>query len=158
MRKYGLIGYPLGHSFSRKYFTEKFIREGITDCYYENYELKSIEEFQTLILDNSDLLGLNVTIPYKSEILRFLNEIDSEAKEIGAVNVLKIKRSENKSKFVVTIAILQVSEIPFCHLSGRYKECYCSWQRWKFQSSQLCTQKDGIKCISYFKRKKRGYS
>jgi shikimate dehydrogenase len=96
MRKYGLIGYPLGHSFSKKYFTEKFIREGISDCYYENYELKSIEGFRTLILENPDLLGLNVTIPYKSEIFRFVDEIDSEAKEIGAVNVLKIKRSENR--------------------------------------------------------------
>jgi shikimate dehydrogenase len=96
MRKFGLIGYPLGHSFSKKYFTEKFYNEQIKDCSYENYPLKDLNSFGKLISDNPDLCGLNVTIPYKSEIIRFLDVIDSEAKEIGAVNVITIKRLKSQ--------------------------------------------------------------
>lgn len=93
MRKYGLIGYPLGHSFSKKYFTEKFTAEQISNCSYDNYPLENLDGFKDLISLEDELCGLNVTIPYKSEIIRFLDGIDSEAEEIGAVNVLKIKRS-----------------------------------------------------------------
>lgn len=91
MRKFGLIGYPLGHSFSKKYFTEKFSRENIRGCYYENYPLTNISQLTDLIRDRH-LEGLNVTIPYKSSVLKFLNKIDPEAKAVGAVNVIKIKR------------------------------------------------------------------
>jgi len=96
MRKFGLIGYPLGHSFSQKYFTEKFKLEKISDCSYENFPLKNIEELSDLIRENSDLCGLNVTIPYKTEILRYIDVSEPAIKEIGAVNVLKIKRIEGK--------------------------------------------------------------
>jgi shikimate dehydrogenase len=96
MRKFGLIGYPLGHSFSKKYFAEKFLNEQITDCYYENYPLTNLSQLHKLIAEESDLCGLNVTIPYKSEIIRLLDMIEHEANEIGAVNVLKLKRSEDK--------------------------------------------------------------
>ena len=92
MRKFGLIGYPLGHSFSKKYFAEKFLNEHISDCYYENYPLTNLNQLQKLIAEESDLCGLNVTIPYKSEIIGLLDAIEPEANEIGAVNVLKIKR------------------------------------------------------------------
>lgn len=92
MRKYGLIGYPLGHSFSRAYFTRKFQNENITDCIYENYSLSELGMLSKLLVDETDLCGLNVTIPYKSEIFRFIDVLDPEAREIGAVNVLKIKR------------------------------------------------------------------
>ena len=93
MRKFGLIGYPLGHSFSKKYFTEKFIRENISDCQYENYPLTSIDLLDELISNNSDIYGLNVTIPYKSAVIKYLDFIDEQAKSIGAVNVLKLKRN-----------------------------------------------------------------
>ena len=96
MRKYGLIGYPLGHSFSQKYFSEKFRNERISGCIYENYPLSDINQLPALIADDPELCGLNVTIPYKSEVLSFLDAIDSEASEIGAVNVIKIKRSDQK--------------------------------------------------------------
>jgi shikimate dehydrogenase len=96
MRKYGLIGYPLGHSFSKKYFTEKFLNENLQDCSYENYPLENLDGFIALITSEPDLCGLNVTIPYKSEIIRFLDITDAEAEEIGAVNVIKIKRSDDK--------------------------------------------------------------
>ena len=93
MRKFGLIGYPLGHSFSKKYFTNKFHNEQISNCSYENYQLRSLDELGELISRDENLNGLNVTIPYKSDILRFLDVVDPEAMEIGAVNVIKIKRS-----------------------------------------------------------------
>ena len=107
MRKFGLIGYPLGHSFSKKYFTEKFLRENISDCSYDNYPLADINQFKKLVSGDVDLCGLNVTIPYKSEIFRFLDSIDPEASEIGAVNVLKIKRLHGTTKYWGTIVMLQ---------------------------------------------------
>jgi shikimate dehydrogenase len=96
MRKFGLIGYPLGHSFSKKYFSEKFIHENISDCQYENYPLTSIDLLDELISNSSDLYGLNVTIPYKSAVIKYLDFIDEQAKTIAAVNVLKLKRSGDK--------------------------------------------------------------
>lgn len=95
MRKFGLIGYPLGHSFSKNYFTEKFLNAGLHDCSYENYPLKDINDFEKLITEEPYLCGINVTIPYKSDVIRFVDETDPEASEIGAVNVIKIKRRGN---------------------------------------------------------------
>ena len=89
MNTYGLIGYPLGHSFSRKFFTEKFATEGI-DAQYLNFEIPSIEEFPNIIKNNPTLRGLNVTIPYKQQVMQYLDEISEEAKAIGAVNVVKV--------------------------------------------------------------------
>lgn len=100
MRKFGLIGYPLGHSFSKKYFTEKFRTEHISDCSYENYPLKNLDGFRELITEDYELCGLNVTIPYKSEILRLLDITETEAGEIGAVNVIKIKRTGSLVKLI----------------------------------------------------------
>jgi shikimate dehydrogenase len=96
MRKFGLVGYPLGHSFSKTYFSEKFIRDNISDCEYENYPLTSIELLHELISNNSELCGLNVTIPYKSAVIKKLDSIDEQATSVGAVNVLKIKRDVDK--------------------------------------------------------------
>lgn len=89
MTTYGLIGYPLGHSFSRKFFTEKFEKEGI-DAQYLNFEIPSIEEFPEIIKNHAELGGLNVTIPYKQQVMQYLDELSPEAKEIGAVNVVKV--------------------------------------------------------------------
>jgi shikimate dehydrogenase len=98
MRKFGLIGYPLGHSFSKKYFTEKFLKEHVQDCLYENYPLSNIDQLKNLISEEPDLCGFNVTIPYKSAIISMLDSISPEAGEIGAVNVVKIKRVEGLVK------------------------------------------------------------
>ena len=92
MTTYGLIGYPLGHSFSRQFFTEKFAKEGI-DAQYLNFEIPSIEEFPNIIASHPELLGLNVTIPYKQQVMQYLDEISPEAKAIGAVNVVRCQRS-----------------------------------------------------------------
>jgi shikimate dehydrogenase len=97
MKTYGLIGYPLGHSFSKKYFTEKFEKENIHDCIYNLYPIENINLFPQLINDNADLLGLNVTIPYKESVLPFLDELDATAKGIGAVNCIKILTDEIKT-------------------------------------------------------------
>ena len=92
MTTYGLIGYPLGHSFSRKFFTEKFEKEGI-DAQYLNFEIRSIEEFPNIIKNHPELGGLNVTIPYKQQVMQYLDDISEEAKAIGAVNVVKCQLS-----------------------------------------------------------------
>jgi shikimate dehydrogenase len=92
MRQFGLIGYPLSHSFSKKYFSEKFLREGILDCHYELYELASLGDFKTWMNTLPHLTGLNVTIPYKQEVIPFLDRLDPKAAEIGAVNVIKKER------------------------------------------------------------------
>ena len=88
MRTFGLIGKSLEHSFSSKYFKEKFLKEKITDAQYLNFELKDISEFKLLIEENK-LSGLNVTIPYKKKIIPFLDELSNESKEIGAVNSIR---------------------------------------------------------------------
>jgi len=89
VRKFGLIGFPLGHSFSQKYFTGKFERESISDCVYLNFPLERIDLLNELIKDK-ELCGLNVTIPYKTQVISYLADIDKDAAEVGAVNVVKI--------------------------------------------------------------------
>ncbi len=90
MRRFGLIGYPLTHSFSEKYFSEKFKRDGIEDCNYELFPLENIEDVRLLFEVNKDLNGLNVTIPYKESVIEYLDDLDETSKMIGAVNCIKI--------------------------------------------------------------------
>lgn len=89
MDKYGLIGFPLGHSFSISYFNQKFADEGI-DAEYVNFEIPNIDELQEILDMNPDLRGLNVTIPYKEKVIPFLDSISPEAQAIGAVNVIRV--------------------------------------------------------------------
>jgi len=91
MKKLGLIGFPLSHSFSKKYFSKKFKKEGIQDFEYELYPIDRIEELPNLLKKHPDLVGLNVTIPYKEQVLPYLDAIYEEAYEIGAVNTIKIE-------------------------------------------------------------------
>ncbi|MGN0282987.1 MAG: shikimate dehydrogenase family protein [Prevotella sp.] len=90
MDKYGLIGYPLGHSFSISYFNQKFADEGL-DAVYENFEIPSINTLTEVIETNPNLRGLNVTIPYKEKVMPFLDVVSPEARAIGAVNVIKVE-------------------------------------------------------------------
>ena len=92
MKRYGLIGYPLTHSFSKKYFEDKFRNENISDCIYENFPLTNIDQFPSLIQSNAGLIGLNVTIPYKELVIPYLDELHEAAKEIGAVNTIKVSK------------------------------------------------------------------
>ena len=91
MRKFGLIGYPLGHSFSKKYFTEKFVREGIQGCQFELYPIERIQEFPQLFVRESSLEGLAVTIPYKEQVIPYLDGLDPACAQIGAVNCIRIR-------------------------------------------------------------------
>ena len=90
MTKYGIIGYPLGHSFSRGFFTEKFAREGI-DAQYLNFEIPDVAMLRDVLRDNPELRGLNVTLPHKQAVIPLLDEMSDEAREIGAVNVIRIR-------------------------------------------------------------------
>ena len=82
MRKFGLIGYPLGHSFSKNFFNEKFHSENI-DAEYVNFEIPSIEELPQIIKTNPNLAGLNVTIPYKEKVISYLDELDRTHRQSG---------------------------------------------------------------------------
>jgi shikimate dehydrogenase len=89
MDKYGLIGFPLGHSFSKNYFNQKFTDEKI-DAEYVNFEIPSIENLTEILETNLNLKGLNVTIPYKQKVISYLDSLSPEARAIGAVNVIRI--------------------------------------------------------------------
>lgn len=90
-KKFGLIGSTVSHSFSKVYFDEKFFREGLRDYHYDLYPLETIDGIKKLLNENPELCGLNVTIPYKEQVLKYLNEIDKGAQQIGAVNVIQIR-------------------------------------------------------------------
>ncbi|WP_207492663.1 shikimate dehydrogenase [Aridibaculum aurantiacum] len=91
MRRFGLIGFPLSHSFSPAFFADKFQREGITDAVYEAFPLANIEDLKQLLADNPGIVGLNVTIPYKKKVIRFLTEGNDAVKQTVACNCIKIK-------------------------------------------------------------------
>jgi shikimate dehydrogenase len=94
MRRFGLIGKTLKHSFSQHYFTQKFQQLQIADCIYENFELQSVLQLPQLIESHPDLCGLNVTIPYKEDILPFVEVLHRDVKEIGACNCIKINNGK----------------------------------------------------------------
>lgn len=93
MRVYGLIGYPLGHSLSRNYFEKKFRDEGIRNASYRLFELETLAQFHDLLKSSRDVYGLNVTIPYKQQIIPLLDNIDHEAGSIGSVNCIRVDRT-----------------------------------------------------------------
>lgn len=91
MRRFGLIGYPLEHSFSKRYFTDKFSREQIENCSYELFTLEKAEQLNNLLQCEKDLEGLNVTIPHKQSVIPLLEELDNHASAIGAVNTIDLR-------------------------------------------------------------------
>ena len=98
MRLFGLIGFPLSHSFSAKYFGKKFADENISDSEYQLFPLEEISSLPQLIIDQPDLKGFNITIPHKVAILSYLDQISGAAKAVGAVNCVKIERTESGLK------------------------------------------------------------
>jgi shikimate dehydrogenase len=94
MRRYGIIGYPLGHSFSQKYFTEKFIKEGITNCSYEMFPIPDIAELKNIIANTPNLCGLNITIPHKQSVLAFLDDTSKLPQGLQASNCIKISNGK----------------------------------------------------------------
>ncbi|MBB5622511.1 shikimate dehydrogenase [Pedobacter cryoconitis] len=97
MRTFGLIGYPLAHSFSKKFFTEKFAEEGIADHQYELFPIENIAAVVSLIAADDSLAGLNVTIPHKVGVMTYLNELDPAAETIGAVNCISIQHKDGQT-------------------------------------------------------------
>lgn len=96
MRTFGLIGYPLSHSFSKKYFTEKFEKAHITNCKYDLFPIANTNELHELLDAQPSLCGLNVTIPHKVNVMPYLNELDEAAAAIGAVNCISIKHNNQQ--------------------------------------------------------------
>lgn len=94
MKRYGLIGYPLSHSFSQRYFTEKFARESIHDAIYENYSIAEIDQLKNILKQQHELCGFNVTIPYKKEVLSFLSSSSPVVEAMGACNCVKIEKEK----------------------------------------------------------------
>lgn len=93
MKVYGLVGKNIDYSFSKKYFTERFANTNAEDCVYQNFDMEIIDDFVSLVKNNPDLSGLNVTIPYKQSILPFLHSLSKKATLIGAVNVIRFKKN-----------------------------------------------------------------
>ena len=116
---FGLIGAAVGHSFSKNYFDEKFFRDGLRDHHYELFQLHKIDELSNLLADTKGLCGLNVTLPYKEQVIKFLDDIDQAAKQIGAVNVIKIKDGKltgyntDAAAFLETVERWLPSEVKF---------------------------------------------
>ena len=94
MRQFGLIGYPLSQSFSQKFFSQKFEKERLSDCRYDNFSIPSIEDIPGVLKGNPDLQGLNVTIPYKEQVLSYLDEKSDLVKKIKACNCIRIKEGK----------------------------------------------------------------
>ncbi|GAA4329705.1 shikimate dehydrogenase [Mucilaginibacter gynuensis] len=90
MKKYGLIGYPLSHSFSKKYFTEKFEKEKISDAQYDLFPIENLKDFSALLHANPDLCGLNVTIPHKVDVIKYIDWVNEDAKQVGAINCIRV--------------------------------------------------------------------
>ncbi len=95
---YGLIGYPLSHSFSKKYFANKFQNEKISGCAYDLFEIDTIKKVEQ-VFEKKNLKGFNVTIPYKHEIMEYMDDFDHSAKKVGAVNVVKINNDGSRTGF-----------------------------------------------------------
>jgi len=121
----GLIGYPLSHSFSKKYFGKKFEKENIAGYHYELFPISSIEELPKLIESQPNLLGLNITIPYKQVALPYLDTISEEAKKVGAVNTIKFATGQLKGYntdvygFEISLRkLLATATIPFQEMNG----------------------------------------
>jgi len=110
MRTFGLIGFPLTHSFSQKYFSEKFKKENISDAEFKNFPLENINDFPRLLASNPTLCGLSVTIPHKQSMMRILIEMDTVARETGAVNCIKV--SETLTGFNTDVFGFEKSLLP----------------------------------------------
>ena len=100
MKRYGLIGFPLTHSWSAGYFTQKFSSEQLSDRAYELFPIKSIRDFPTLLSEHKDISGLNVTTPYKVSVLEYLDRLSVEAREAGAVNCIQFRENTGQIHLV----------------------------------------------------------
>ena len=133
MRRYGLIGFPLGHSFSQKYFLEKFKNEKIIDADFTLYELENLVGFRDWVNSQQNLQGLSVTIPYKKLVLQYLDEVDPLATEVDAVNCIKVKTIGNDKHlkgYNTDIIGFELSLKPLLkdHHKKAYRHVYSQWK------------------------------
>lgn len=119
---YGLIGYPISHSFSKQYFEKKFKAENISGCSYQLFELMQIQQIEELIQSKAELKGLNVTIPFKETIIPYLDSMDESAEKVGAVNVIKIEGGKligyNSDIYGFHNSLLKLLPSDFSEVSG----------------------------------------
>ena len=140
MKNYGLIGYPLAHSFSPAYFKEKFQREGLADYRYEAFPLSSIELLPGFLAQHPDLCGFNVTIPYKEQIISYLDEIDEAAREIGAVNCVVIQRKFDSSEKQYLLKGYNTDAPAFAH---------CLKEGWKLSNKKVSGTERAVKALVF---------
>lgn len=150
MKIYGLIGRSLGHSFSEKYFSKKFEEENIFDCQYRNFELKDLKSEIPELKENPALFGLNVTIPYKTDILSFLDAASPEVNEIAACNCIKIKNGKWKG-FNTDIAGFEKSFVP--HLKTSHKKALILGTGGASKAVAFVLKKRGIDFLKVSRRK-----
>lgn len=121
MKNYGLIGYPLSHSFSKKYFAQKFEKEGILNCQYDLFSIPDVRDFLQLFTNNPNLVGINVTIPYKEKVIPFLDKLSESAAAIGAVNTIK-KQGGKLIGFNTDVYGFEKSIFPIIHKKYKVDE------------------------------------
>jgi shikimate dehydrogenase len=157
MRQFGLIGYPLSHSFSKKYFTDKFKNEQIADCSYELYPLRSIDDLPALLRETPGLAGFNITIPYKESVLTFLSGASQAVQEIGACNCVRIEKGKLIG-FNTDVTGFEQTLLP--HLRPHQKKALilgtggaAKAVAWVFKQHQIAYQnvsrQKGVQCIEY---------
>ena len=140
MKNYGLIGFPLAHSFSPAYFKEKFLREGLADYRYEAFPLSSIELLPELLAQHPDLCSFNVTIPYKELIIPYLDEIDEAAQQIGAVNCVVIHRNSDSSEKQYLLKGYNTDAPAFAH---------CLQDGWKLSNKKVSETEKAVKALIF---------
>lgn len=153
MNRYGLIGFPLSHSFSENYFAGKFLREGITDSVYQNFPIEDIRDIHKLIVNTPDLKGLNVTIPYKEKVLQFLTGSNKIVKAIGACNCIKI---DNENLFGYNTDVIGFEKSLVQHLKPYHTKALILGEGGAAKAVAYVFEKIGIEYISVVRKGKIG--
>lgn len=157
MKLYGLIGKSLTHSFSKKYFTEKFKTLELEDHGYELFPISSIEDLLVLIKENPSLRGLNVTIPYKTEVIPYLSALNDEAEKVGAVNTIKIIGADSSKKLIgynTDVYGFRQSIKPF--LEGHHEKALILGNGGASKAVAYTLTQFGIKCFFVGRNKTEG--
>ncbi len=142
MRRFGLIGRPLGHSASAAYFAAKFEREGIADCTYTLYELPEIGALERLLAETPDLCGFNVTIPYKREVMALLDDLSHDARLVGAVNC--VRRTADSRLVGHNTDVIGLRAAFDCLLGGRTAlACPRTGYGWGVAGRAVCARRAG---------------
>ena len=155
MRRFGLIGFPLSHSFSPAYFAKKFDSEGHSDCSYEAFPIKSIEELTSLLSDNPEIEGLNVTIPYKKIVLPYLKNYIEAVETTGACNCIKI-RNGKLTGYNTDVVGFEKSLLP--HLTNAHNKALILGTGGAAAAVEFVLRKSGIKFLFVSRQRQQGKS